>query len=267
MPIVRVNDIDLYYQTAGAGETLVLIAGFACDHTIWELMLPAFTPHYRVVTFDNRGVGQTSAPHAPYSVRQMADDTAGLLAALGPGPVHVVGHSMGGMIAQELALNYPDRVRSLMLLATRAQGDARERAIIEMWGRLPRLIDPADGVRLVLPWLYTNAFFAPPGAEQAAVDQILSNPHPPTPHGVYRQSQAINACDTADRLGDIRCPTLVLVGREDILLPVACSQALAEGIPGAELVVLDGTAHNFVVETPDAVAAALLVFLVRHAAK
>src|SRR5215468_1539539 len=114
MPTVRVNDIDLYYQVAGAGETLVLIAGFACDHTIWELMLPALTPHYRVVTFDNRGAGQTSAPHAPYSVRQMADDTAGLLDGLGRGPVHVAGHSMGGMIAQELALNYPDRVRSLM---------------------------------------------------------------------------------------------------------------------------------------------------------
>jgi pimeloyl-ACP methyl ester carboxylesterase len=261
MPTVRVNDIDLYYEAAGAGETLVLIAGFACDHTIWGLLLPALTPHYRVVTFDNRGVGRTDTPRGPYRIRQMADDTAGLLAALGPGPVHVAGHSMGGMIAQELALAHPARVRSLVLLATRAQGDARERAIIEMWGELPRLVTPATGVRLALPWLYTSAFFATPGAEQAAIDQVLANPHPPTPRGIYRQSRAITACDTADRLGDIGCPTLVMVGREDILLPVAHSEALAAGIPGAELVVLENAAHHCVVETPAAVAAALLAFL------
>ncbi|MFT3879606.1 MAG: alpha/beta fold hydrolase [Gemmatales bacterium] len=125
MPIIQANSVDLYYESIGTGEPLLLIAGFACDHTIWAKVVPALARLYRVISIDNRGMGQSPASKTPASVRDMAEDAAGVLKALGLGPVHVAGHSMGGMIAQELALAHPELVRSLSLLASFAQTDAR----------------------------------------------------------------------------------------------------------------------------------------------
>src|SRR5881396_8351 len=106
MPRVRVGDIDMYYVEAGAGEPLVLVMGFSGDHSAWGLQFHALAQRCRVIAFDNRGVGQTDAPDRPYTTRMMADDTVGLMDALGVARAHVVGVSMGGMIAQELALNH-----------------------------------------------------------------------------------------------------------------------------------------------------------------
>jgi pimeloyl-ACP methyl ester carboxylesterase len=266
MPKIQANGIEIFYKVAGSGDPLLLIAGFACDHTIWSKVVPALAARYRVVVFDNRGVGQSSSPDTPTSIRQMADDAAGLVESLGLGPVHVAGHSMGGLIAQELALSHPEQVRTLMLLSCRASGHARERAILETWGELPRLVDVATNARLVLPWIYTNDFYATPGAIDQVIALIESNPFPPSPQSIYYQTQAIASCDTSSRLGGIHCPTLVLVGREDILLPVASSEQLVRGIAGAELVVLENTGHGLLIESPHAVAAAMLEFLSRRAA-
>jgi pimeloyl-ACP methyl ester carboxylesterase len=263
MPTVHANGIDVYYEVQGAGEPLLLIAGFACDHTIWSQVVPALASRYRVVVFDNRGVGQTSGPDTAITIRQMAEDAAGLLDAIGLGPAHVAGHSMGGMIAQELVLARPLQVRSQTLLSSCARVDARGKAVIESWGDLPRQVDAATATRLIVPWLYTGALFAEPGAIEQVTEQILTNPFPPTVQGLYAQSRAISTCDTSDRLGEIGCPTLVLVGSEDILLPVACAEQLARGIRGAELVVLKQTGHGLLVESPDAVAEAMLAFLSR----
>src|SRR5262245_57316151 len=103
MPRLQAHGIEIFYDVHGAGEPLLLIAGFACDHTIWSAVCPLLASRYRVIVFDNRGVGQTSAPEAAMTIPQMAEDAAGLLDGLGLGRVHVAGHSMGGMIAQELA--------------------------------------------------------------------------------------------------------------------------------------------------------------------
>src|SRR5262249_51251302 len=111
MPKVQVNGSDLYYESRGTGDPLLLIAGFACDHTIWSLVVPILASRHRVVVFDNRGTGQTSSPDRDFSIRQLAEDAAGLLDAIGLTSAHVAGHSMGGMIAQELALAHPEKVR------------------------------------------------------------------------------------------------------------------------------------------------------------
>jgi len=261
MPKVPANGIDVFYEVHGTGDPLLLVAGFGCDHTIWSGLVPALASRHRVILFDNRGTGQTSGPAAVADVRQMAEDAAGLLGAIGLSPAHVAGHSMGGMIAQELALAHPRRVRSLALLSTCARLDDRGRAIVESWGELPRQVDPTTAARLVLPWMYTNAFYAKPGAVEKVVAQIVANPFPPSAEAVYSQSRAVSRCDTSDRLGDLACPTLVLAGAEDALLPVAFSEQLARGIRGAKLVVLEGTGHGLLVESPAAVAAALLDFL------
>jgi len=264
MPKVQVNGIELYVETHGDGEALLLIAGFACDHSMWSQVVPALAGHYRVIVFDNRGVGRSAAPDSPYTIRAMAGDAAALLDEIGVGQAHVAGYSMGGQIAQELTLARPGQVRSLMLLSSCARCDERNKAIMETWGELPGVVEPRLMARLLLPWLYSNAFFTRPGAVEQLLTLLLENPHPATPQGIYHQSRALGDFDTTDRLGDIRCPTLVLVGKEDALLPVAFSQQLAQGIPGAELVVLEKAGHGLLVEAPEEVAQAMLAFLSRH---
>jgi 3-oxoadipate enol-lactonase len=264
MSTVHTNGIEIYSEAKGAGEPLLLIAGFACDLTIWSKVASSLAEKYRVIAFDNRGVGRSSAPDTSYSIGQMAEDVAGLLDQIGMSQAHVVGHSMGGMIAQELALAYPERVRSLMLLASCAKADERNKAIIASWGELPRQVDAATATRLSLPWIYTSSFYARPGAVQQVIDLIVQNPFPPTPHGIYHQSRAVMGFDAKDRLGQIHCPALVLVGQEDILLPVRFSEELLRGIPGAEFVVLDKTGHGMLIETPEAVAQSLLAFLAKQ---
>ena len=261
MPKIRVNGIDMFYDVQGAGPALLLIAGFACDHTIWSKVIPALASRYRVIVFDNRGVGQTACPDNTMSLQQLAADAMGLLDAIGSGPVHLAGHSMGGMIAQELTLAYQKQVRSLSLISTCAQLDERGKSIIESWGVLPRLVDATTATRLILPWMYTSSFFARPGFVAKLIDEILANPYPPSLEAIYGQSRAISAFSTVDRLGRIDCPTRVVIGSEDILLPVAFSEQLGRGVRDAELVVLDKTGHGLLIESPDLVANTMLKFL------
>jgi pimeloyl-ACP methyl ester carboxylesterase len=266
MPKVHANGIELYVETHGDGEPLLLIAGFACDHTMWSDVVGVLAGRYRVIVFDNRGVGRSSAPDSPYTIRMMAGDTGALLDALGVGPAHVAGYSMGGQIAQELALARPGQVRSLMLLSSCARCDERNKAVIQTWAELPGVVEPRLMARLLLPWLYSNAFFAKPGAVEQLLTLLLDNPYPPTPEGIYHQSRACGDFDTTSRLGEIGCPTLVLAGREDVLLPLPFSEQLARGIPGAELVVLEKAGHGLLVEAPQGVAQAMLAFQARQRA-
>jgi 3-oxoadipate enol-lactonase len=264
MPTIRANGVRLFYEASGAGEPLLLISGFACDHSIWGKVAPRLATKHRVVSFDNRGVGESSGHDGPFGIGEMAEDAALLMDQAGAAPAHVAGHSMGGMIAQELALAYPDRVRSLTLLASCAKCDERGKAVIESFGELPGLVDPRTCARLIMPWLYTNDFYSKPGAVEQLVQWLIECSFPPTPEAMYQQSRAISACDTSGRLGAVRCPTLILAGREDILLPVKFSEQLARGIPSAELVVLEKTGHGMLIETPDLVATAMLDFLSRR---
>jgi 3-oxoadipate enol-lactonase len=257
----RVNGIDLYYEVQGSGDPLLLIAGFACDHTIWSLVLPTLAARYRVIVFDNRGIGRSSGAETVTSIRQMADDAAGLLDALEVRPVHIAGHSMGGLIAQELALAHPELVQSLLLLSTCAQLDERGKAVTELWGELPRLVDAATMTRLLLPWLYTRAFYAKPGAIERVLENILANPFPASAELIFRQCRAIATFQSSDALSDLNIPTGVVVGSEDILLPVALSEQLASSIRNAELVILEQTGHGMLIESPKHVANAMLAFL------
>ena len=257
MPKVKANGIEIFYEESGAGEPLLLIAGLACDHANWFEVIPLLASRNRVVIFDNRGVGQSSSPETPYSIHQMAEDTAGLLDAIGLARVNVAGHSMGGQIAVELALNHPERVKSLTLLASCARVDERGKAIIESWGDLPRLVDPVTGIRLSLPWIYTSRFYETPGAIERVIKEMLSNPFPPSLSGIYQQSRAITSFNALARLDAIECPTLVVVGDEDILGGLPFSRQLAQGIRGARLVVLEKAGHGLPTESPEATVAVM----------
>jgi 3-oxoadipate enol-lactonase len=264
--VIQVNGIDLFYNIEGSSdnESLLLIAGFDSDSSTWAAMMRSLVKQYQVLRFDNRGVGRSSAPDSPYSIKQMAADAAALLDYLSISKVHVAGHSMGGQIAQELALAHPEKIQSLIVLSSWTKADEKFNSLIEMFGDLARRVERTLYLRVLLPWLFTDTFYSTPEVMKQLIDLIENYPFPPTPHGLYHQSRAILTSDTSDRLADIHCPTLVMVGKKDLLTPVRFSEQLAQGIPNAELAILEHGGHAFVVESADTVAKVMLDFLAKH---
>lgn len=264
MSTVKVNDINIYYEVHGEGAPLVLIAGLGLDVTGWMFQTPDFSRKYRVIVFDNRGAGRTDAPDTPYSVEMMADDTAGLLDALGIEKAHILGVSMGGYIAQEFALKHPQRVKSLILATTGAIVLSLAKYVVDTWIRMAQEgVSQEILIRDLLPWLFTEKFFENPEQAQMATDAMLANPYPQPTYAFARQAAAIMEHDTRNRIGQITAPTLVLVGREDLLCPVKLSEELAASIPNAELVILDGGGHGFPIEIPEKFNQTVLDFLAK----
>ena len=265
MPLTAINGIDLYYEETGRGDPLLLINGISGNTLSWEPLLSELAKHFRVIAFDPRGAGRSTAPDGPYTTRQMADDAAALLAHLGIERAHVLGFSMGGLIAQELALGHPELIDRLVLYATFARP---RRAIMDPW--LTFIVQVQErgldttGVELFwLPWLFTPAFMARPELVEEA--QAWQDPYPAPAHGIAAQAEAIRTHDTLERLPRIAAPTLVLVGAEDVLTPVYYSRELAAGIPGARLQVLERGGHSALWEYQEAGAEALLAFLTPRA--
>ena len=274
MTKAQIGDIEMYYEVHGptrlpAGEAapLLLIMGLGANATSWEMQIPEFSREYRVIAFDNRGSGRTDKPHSPYTMPQMAGDTIGLMDHLGIGSAHVFGMSMGGMIAQELALSYPHRVRTLVLGGTMAGGQNAVVAslpLIRQWVSTATL-PLAQAVENGLRFLYSEEFIA--RNKERLVKRALKLAHlQPPPHALQRQVMAVVQFNTYERLADIKTPTLIISGSEDKIVPRENSRILAEGIPDAELVELDGAGHGFLAEKAAAANEAVLSFLHRHRA-
>ena len=274
MPIAPSNGIDVYYEEQGSGEPLLLIMGLAGDSIAWMFQREAFAARYRTVVFDNRGVGRTSKPAGPYNIAQMADDAIGVLDALDIPRAHIVGVSMGGMIAQEVALRHPSRVRGLVLGCTYARPDAGVTATFdeslaffggskgpngEIQVDLSNL-DPMAFIGRLLPLTFTPQFIM---TELPKLMQVFSGV---MTHGfdlaaIMSQVSATQAHDTLERLAEIKAPTLVLTGDSDMLIPPDNSDVIASRIPGAKLQKIAGGSHGVNFETPDAFNAAVLEFL------
>jgi 3-oxoadipate enol-lactonase len=256
--------LNTYYEVAGTGHPLVFISGVSSDHAGWKLtQLPEFTAAgFKCVLFDNRDVGRTGeSPLPSYSIQQFATDTADLLAKLDLGPAHIVGASMGGMIAQELALLHPQHVRSLTLVCTTAKVDPYLQNGLDTWKTLSKKLTREEFLQARIPWLFTYRFFEKLDLFTAYRERVLGNPYPQTLAGFHRQCDAMLSHDTIQKLGMIKVPTHVVVGAEDILIPPRHSQFLAEHIPGAKLSVLPDTGHCLFWETPSEFNRAVLEFL------
>lgn len=218
-----------------------------------------------MIAFDNRGVGQTDAPDIPYTTALMADDTVGLMDALGIERAHVCGVSMGGMIAQELALRHPARVRTLQLHATLARPDAYMRAIVDAWRKVRVALGREQALRVLALWLFApSSYEERPEFVELVLQNAIANPYPQSLTGFLRQGDAVLTHDTLDRLDRIRCPTLVSVADQDVLVPPRFSQALAQRVPGAELKIIADAAHAYLWEKPEAFNAMCLEFLARR---
>ena len=258
----------MYYLEVGAGEPLLLIMGFGGDHTAWALQMTAFAAGYRVIAFDNRGVGRTDAPDHPYTTRMMARDALGLMDALGIDQAHVLGVSMGGMIAQELALERPERVRSLHLGCTLARPDAYLLALNAAWRDMRIGLGREATLRTLGLWLFAPTTYAErPDLVETLLQNALANPYPQSVCGFLRQGEAVASHDALERLPDIRCPTLVSVAEDDILVPLRFSREIAARIPGAELRVIASAGHVYFLEQPDVFNELCLEFLARSSSR
>jgi pimeloyl-ACP methyl ester carboxylesterase len=265
MSKVGVNGIELNYVEAGVGEAVVMIMGFGGDHLAWAFQLPALSEKYRVITFDNRGAGQSSVPDEPYSTRLMAEDTVGLLDALGVECPHVIGVSMGGMIAQEVALNHPGRVRSLQLHCTYARPDRYMLALMDSWRMVRAKTTLEEWLRTVALWLFSPRTYADrPDFVEMVIQTGLANPHPFTLTGFLRQGDAVRGHDALDRLPALTCPTLVSVAEDDVLVPPRFAREVATATPGAELRVIEGAGHAYFWERADVFNTMCLEFLARQ---
>lgn len=265
MPSVRVGDINMYYETYGEGEPLLLITGLSADLTGWILQIVEFSKEYHVIAFDNRGSGRTDAPDIPYSIEMMADDTAGLLDALNIDQVHILGLSMGGCISQEFALKYPQRVKGLILAATLGRPYPRSFHALKTISMIAHEgVSRENQIRMQLFWLFTDKFFEVPENIELVFEGMMANPYSEPLYAYERKLAAVSEFDTRDRLDQIKAPTLVLVGREDILTPVHLSEELVAGLPGAELVILDGGGHAFSGEISEKFNRAVLEFLAKQ---
>ncbi|WP_342676689.1 alpha/beta fold hydrolase [Methanofollis sp. UBA420] len=241
MPTVHVNDIDMYYEAHGEGEPLLMIQGlgFEISAMVTEpgksRYIDKFTDSYRVIVYDYRGVGRTDKPDMPYTIEMLADDTIGLMDALGIRKAHIMGTSMGSQIAQTIAAKYPERVKGLVLVV----GFTRVLPLMRLIGIIT-----------------TNI----PGIKEKMTGWIYQQKYPPTPASFRRITDAANQCDTRELCGRIAAPTLIVNGTKDGIVPMKITRELADGIPGARLVLVEGD-HLFVAKNPDLLITPALAFL------
>jgi pimeloyl-ACP methyl ester carboxylesterase len=267
MPTAKVGDINIYYESHGAGEPILLIQGYAQYSGHWAALVPPLSREYRVISFDNRGTGQSDKPKMPYTMKMMAADARGLLDAIGIDSAHVFGISMGGMIAQEFALNYPDKVISLILGCTECGGKNNIKPTKEAFEFLfsPEMLKlpVEERARQTAPWLWSQEFIDKhPEAVEFYV--AITSKYPTPTRGYVCQAQAIMGNDTYERLPQITAPTLVIAGSADRIIPAENSKIIASRIPNAELVILENAGHGFITDAEAESIRAILDFLRRH---
>ncbi|MBY0144748.1 alpha/beta fold hydrolase [Neobacillus niacini] len=264
MPITKANGIELYYEVHGEGEPLLLIMGLSLTSKSWFRTLPALSEQYKVIVFDNRGVGLSGKPNTPYSIELMAEDARSVLDAAGVDSAHVYGISMGGMIAQRFAVNYPDRVRSLILGCTTSGGEKHVQPGAEvsmlMLSRGSSTATPEEMAWATAPILYSQSFIEN-HRELVAEDVQRRIEIPVLPYAYMLQLQACLAHDTYNEIDQIKVPVLVIHGTEDKLVPYENGVTLAEKIPNAEFLTINGAGHIYLTEANDLVNKRVLEFL------
>lgn len=262
MPVVKLDDIRIAYTERGKGEAVVLIMGLGAVKESWFLNMPALGKHFRVIAFNSRGVGRISRSGEAYTMRRMAEDTVGLMDALGIDKAHIVGVSLGSMIAQEVAIAFPGRVGKLILAATTpgmsdaANKDIWEKKSAELRRRTgmgedfnDRIVNDPGSIDIIkiMVGLTKNAF----GRIVFRMPMTLGARYyfnKVGPSGVLDQLRAVSKHNTIDRLAQIKALTLVMAGTDDKIVPIEFSRIVAERIPGAKFVEFHRGSHSFFME-------------------
>lgn len=250
MPLAELGDFRVYYEEHGDGDPVLLLNGLGADHTAWALQTEALADRYRVIVLDNPGVGQTVGPRGPYTTAQFADLAAALVDGLGCGASHVVGASMGGAIAQQLALRRPELVRSLALHCTWGRADRHLSAIIRTWKVAARALPYVDLCRQVWPYVFTVWWYNDRPEQLVELERAAAKSPQPA-EAFCDQAEACLTHDVLDRLGEIAAPTLLTVGDRDILTPAHHTYAIKDEMPDARVRVWQKMGHAPFWETPE----------------
>ncbi|MEW6128378.1 MAG: alpha/beta fold hydrolase [Acidobacteriota bacterium] len=259
MPFIENQGLKIYWEEHGEGEPLVLIMGLASTLDMWHRTLPVMKEKYRTILIDNRGVGRSDVPMFPYSIAHMADDVARVMDAAEIECARIFGISMGGMIAQEFTLNYPERVQSLVLGCTNFGGRQIKPASPQVLDILKSraMMPPAEAAWAMAPYIYDKST----PRELIEEDLAIRLQWNPTLEGYLGQIGAIFTWESRERLSQINVPTLVIHGETDELVPPENGQMLADLIPNARLVMIPDASHIFVTDKPESSYQAILGFL------
>jgi len=254
MPIVTANGIDLFYRSDGDGPPVLFIQGLGVDHRGWAGVTRPLAERFRCISFDNRDVGRSATFEGDYDVLDMLGDALGLLDALAIERCHVVGVSMGGVIAQEMAIRHPGRVGRLVLITTYTGGDPRGTAIFESQAMLRRILPREEYCRATFWSVYSHEDYR---REDGFVEQMIArtagNDRWQPQDGYERHVRAVLSANTEGRLHTIAAPTLIIAGAEDILTPARFSLLLDREIPDSRLVVVEGAGHGLIWSHPEVV--------------
>ena len=246
MPKVNVNDIQVYYEVKGEGIPLVMITGLSDNLDGWDpRLVEELSRKFKLVTFDNRGAGRTDVSDRKYTIKLFADDTTDLMDALGISEAHILGHSLGGMIAQELVLNHPEKVAKLVLCSTCSGGlkDVQSsEEVSKMLTADTTKMSQEEKWRMLLPLVFTDDFI------KQNLNFIMQYgqrrlKRPISEEAYMHQLDAIRTFNTYERLHQIKVPTLILHGKKDVLIPSENGAILAETIPNAKLIYFEKSAH------------------------
>jgi pimeloyl-ACP methyl ester carboxylesterase len=248
MPHASNGSIRIYYEESGKGdEVIVLIPGLGLTTLAWSGVTRALSEDFRVIAVDPRGAGQSDKPDIEYTGRLNADDMVAVLDAAGVESAHIVGMSMGGMIGQELALNHPSRVRSLVLASTYAATDSWSQRLFEVRKQMILELGLLAQFKLSVMFVFSPYAFRRMENQVAAIENSLTT-KPPDKNAYVRQMTYCMTHDTRDRLKQIRVPTVVATGHYDILTSPIQGRELAEGIPRAEYVEFPEASHGLIFE-------------------
>ncbi len=248
MPHVATNGIQMYYEEKGNGDPVILIMGITATGDVWQAHSDYWSEEFRCIMADNRGVGQSDKPAGDYSSAMMADDYAGLMDALGIESARVVGVSMGSIIAQQLCLRHPQKVKSAVLMCPWARVDRYARGIFEHMKACKAHLDNQQFLEWIQLLIFTKPFWDNDEAYEGLItgrQDFDTNPRPQPLHGLRGQAAACVEHNVVDRLSQITQPCLVIGGKDDIFTPLWMAEEVAKGLPNCETHYYDGAGHAF----------------------
>ncbi len=238
----------MFYEEKGVGPPLILIMGITAPGKAWDAHVEDWANHFRCIMPDNRGVGNTDKPNGIYTSEQMADDYCGLMDNLGIGEARVVGVSMGSIIAQQLAIRHPDKVSSAVLMCPWARCDSYTRSVFRHMEVCKAHLTPSEFTE----WIQLLIFAKSSWDNDASFAELLDarqesavNPMPQPLHGLIGQARACIDHNTKDKLTDIKCPCLVIGGKQDVFTPKWMAKEVADGIPDSEIHLYENAGHAF----------------------
>lgn len=265
MPYISVNGLTLHYEISGDDnlQSILFISGLGGDHRTWNKVINYLEYPYRIITFDNRDACMSGRSNQTYTIKDMADDVAELLHSIGISNTHIVGYSMGGAIAQELAISYPNLVNKLILLSTYTSGDPRGDVIFGSLASIRSKVSAEEFLRLSLPWSLSVDEFEIPGFIEGLIRDSALDEYRQEYSAYERQMKATVSFESRGRLSNISAKTLMMFGDADILTPMRFALELVEGIRSSNLIIFEKSGHGIVLTRAKDIASQIDSFLSR----